>query len=56
MIAIDRFGASAPGGTILDRFGFTAANVAAVARGVLDGTIRGVVSPPPGLEHSGEAD
>ena len=56
MIAIDRFGASAPGGTILDRFGFTAANVAAVARGVLDGTVRGVVSPPPGLEHSGEAD
>ena len=31
-VAIDHFGASAPGGEVLERFGFTAENVAAKAR------------------------
>ncbi|HVQ23506.1 MAG TPA: transketolase C-terminal domain-containing protein, partial [Candidatus Saccharimonadia bacterium] len=47
MIAIERYGASAPAATIFEAFGFTEAAVAHVARGVLTGTIRGVVSPPP---------
>jgi transketolase len=34
-VAIDRFGASAPGTEVLERFGFTADNVAAVARKAL---------------------
>jgi hypothetical protein len=47
MIAIERYGASAPAATIFEAFGFTEAAVAHVARGVLTGTIRGVVSPTP---------
>jgi transketolase len=35
MIGIDRFGASAPGATVLKEFGFTAENVAAQARELL---------------------
>jgi transketolase len=34
-VAIDRFGASAPGTEVLERFGFTADNVASVARDAL---------------------
>jgi transketolase len=45
MIAIERFGASAPYKDILEHFGFTADKVAQAARGVLTGTIRGVISP-----------
>jgi transketolase len=31
----DRFGASAPGGTVLEKLGFTAENIAARARALL---------------------
>jgi transketolase len=47
MIAIERYGASAPAATIFEEFGFTADAVAHVARGVLTGNVRGVVSPSP---------
>jgi len=47
MIAIERYGASAPAPTIFEHLGFTPAHVAEVARGVLTGTVRGVVSPAP---------
>ena len=47
IVGLDHFGASAPAGTIFERFGFTVDRVAAVARGVLDGSIRG---PVPTLE------
>ena len=44
MVAIERFGASAPGAEIFAHLGFTAEHVAQVARGVLEGRIRGVVA------------
>ena len=47
IVGLDHFGASAPAGTIFERFGFTVDRVAEVARGVLDGKIRG---PVPTLE------
>ncbi|HUG49105.1 MAG TPA: transketolase [Candidatus Limnocylindria bacterium] len=47
MLAIERFGASAPGGVIFERFGFTVDHVCEVARGVLTGNLRGVIAPPP---------
>jgi transketolase len=47
MVAIERFGASAPAAAIFEAFGFTADAIAHVARGVLTGTLRGVVSPEP---------
>lgn len=47
IVSIDRFGASAPAGHILERFGFTADAVAEVARGVLRGDISGIISPAP---------
>ncbi|CAN5715670.1 transketolase [soil metagenome] len=47
IIAIDRFGLSAPASEIFERFGFTPEGVADVARGVMTGDIRGIVSPPP---------
>ena len=47
IVGLDHFGASAPAGTIFEKFGFTVDRVAAVARGVLDGTVRG---PQPTLE------
>jgi transketolase len=50
IIAIDRFGASAPGAQIMEQFGFTVDAVAEVARGVLKGEVSGVISPQP--EHS----
>ncbi len=43
IIALDHFGASAPAQTIFEKFGFTAERVADVARGVLDGSVRGVI-------------
>ncbi|MEZ4597871.1 MAG: transketolase C-terminal domain-containing protein [Chloroflexota bacterium] len=46
IIAIDRFGASAPAGDLFPAFGFTAAHVAAVARKVMTGDLRGVISAP----------
>lgn len=48
IMAIDRFGMSAPAGEIFERFGFSGSNVAALARGVLSGEVRGVISPPAG--------
>ncbi len=36
VVGIDRFGASAPGGTVLREFGFTADSIAARARALLD--------------------
>ena len=49
IIAIDRFGASAPAPELLPAFGFTAAHVASVARQVMIGELQGVVSAP--FEH-----
>jgi transketolase len=37
VIGIDTFGASAPGGVVLEKFGFTAENVAAQAEAMLGG-------------------
>ncbi len=51
IIAIDRFGLSAPAEQIFERFGFSTENVVRVAKGVLSGEIRGVVSAPG--EHAG---
>jgi transketolase len=45
MMAIERFGASAPAKDIFDHFGFTTDHVVEVARGVLTGTMRGTISP-----------
>ena len=50
MIAIERFGASAPYQEILEHFGFTTDAVVSAARGVLTGDVRGVISPAP--DHS----
>jgi transketolase len=36
VLGLDRFGASAPGTTVLEKFGFTAENIAARARAVLE--------------------
>jgi transketolase len=47
IVGLDHFGASAPAGTIFKNFGFTVERVVAVARGVLDGSVRG---PQPTLE------
>jgi transketolase len=41
IVGLDHFGASAPAGTIFKEFGFTVDRVTAVARGVLDGSVRG---------------
>ncbi|HET7471713.1 MAG TPA: transketolase [Candidatus Limnocylindrales bacterium] len=47
IVGLDHFGASAPAGTVFEKFGFTVDRVVAVARGVLDGSVRG---PQPTLE------
>jgi transketolase len=47
IVGLDHFGASAPAGTIFERFGFTVDRVVGVAREVLGGTLRG---PVPTLE------
>ncbi|MGI8703968.1 MAG: transketolase-like TK C-terminal-containing protein, partial [Candidatus Limnocylindrales bacterium] len=54
MIAIERFGASAPAADIFERFGFTADHLAEVARGVLTGRHKGVVTPQPDHVAPGE--
>jgi len=36
VIAVDRFGASAPGGTVMEAYGFTAEHVAQAARTSLE--------------------
>jgi transketolase len=56
MIAIERFGASAKYTDILEHFGFTTEHVVQVARGVLTGDIRGVISPPADHVAPGSAD
>ncbi len=38
VLGLDHFGASAPGATVLEEFGFTAENIAARARALLDST------------------
>jgi transketolase len=50
IIAIDRFGSSAPAADIFTAFGFTPEHVADVARRVLTGDRSGVISPPPDHE------
>ena len=47
IMGLDHFGASAPAGTIFERFGFTVDRVVEITRGVLDGDVRG---PIPTLE------
>ncbi len=47
MVAIERFGASAPAKDIFDRFGFGAERIVEVARRTLTGELHGVVSPEP---------
>jgi transketolase len=44
IVAIERFGASGKGPQVIEAFGFSADHVVEVANGVLDGTVRGVVS------------
>jgi hypothetical protein len=41
IIGLDHFGASAPAGTIFERFGFTAARVAEIGRRVVRDGLRG---------------
>jgi transketolase len=41
MMSIEHFGASAPGATIFEHFGFTVDHVTEVARGVAQGAVRG---------------
>jgi transketolase len=53
IIAIDRYGASAPADQLFPAFGFTAAHVAFVARQVMIGDLQGVVSAP--FEHEAPA-
>ncbi|MGH2467095.1 MAG: transketolase [Candidatus Limnocylindrales bacterium] len=45
MIGLERYGASAPGPTVMERFGFTVAHVAEVAAAVLEGRARGPLGP-----------
>jgi transketolase len=47
IVGLDHFGASAPAGTIFEKFGFSVDRVAAVARDVVAGTVR---RPVPTLE------
>jgi len=54
ILGLDHFGASAPAGTILDRFGFTVERVADVARRVARGELRGrVATIEPGHQPAG---
>ena len=48
IVGLDHFGASAPAGTIFEKFGFTVERVVAVARDVMAGKVRG---PVPTLEQ-----
>jgi transketolase len=51
IMAIDRFGMSAPAEQIFEQFGFTVDHVVEVARGVLAGETSGIISPTGG--HGG---
>ncbi len=46
IIAIDRYGASAPADALFPAFGFTAEHVVSIARQVMIGDLQGVVSAP----------
>lgn len=46
IIAMDRFGASAPAPTLFKEFGFTPERIVEIAKGVLAGTVHGVVPTP----------
>jgi transketolase len=52
IVALDRFGASAPAGTIFEKLGFTAERVTDVARQVVRGDLRGRVPTLDG-DHGG---
>jgi hypothetical protein len=43
IVGLDHFGASAPAGTIFEKFGFTVDRVVGVARDVLAGKVRGPI-------------
>ena len=51
IVALDRFGASAPAGTILKELGFTAERVTDVGRSVVRGGLHGRVGIPAGGGH-----
>ncbi len=54
IIGLDRFGTSAPGPLVMERFGFTAERIADVARAVVRGEMQGRVPlPPSAAEHPG---
>jgi transketolase len=53
IVALDHFGTSAPAGTILREFGFTADAVAAVGRRVVREGLRGRVAAPPAPHPGG---
>jgi len=53
VVALDRFGASAPAGTILEHFGFTAERLAVVGRRVVREGLRGRVPLPDGADPHG---
>jgi transketolase len=53
IVALDHFGASAPAGTILKEFGFTADAVAAVGRRVVREGFHGRVTAPPSPHPGG---
>ena len=53
IVGIDHFGASAPGATILEHFGFTVARVADVARRVRNGLHGRIPTLDPGHQPSG---
>jgi transketolase len=52
VIGLDRFGTSAPGPLVMERFGFTAERIADVARAVVRGERRGRVPlPASAIDH-----
>jgi transketolase len=53
IVALDHFGTSAPAGTILEAFGFTAEAVTAVGRRVVHEGLRGRVAAPPAPHPGG---
>ena len=55
IMAIDRFGMSAPAPQIFEAFGFTVENVTKVARGVLAGEVKGIISPAPDRHRTSPA-
>jgi transketolase len=56
MIAVERFGASAPAAEIFENFGFTTAAVCEAARGVLSGRLDGVIAAPAEDAQPGEKE